>query len=204
MTSLINNKWINDESAELKLLASSEGASPALVPIKKSSTVASKNPTISSPNHHLRRCTSMVELPSEPTKLSPDHQKPVSEIPDFTSPVSRTGFKRPAPFSSSGQCKTSCKRRKPERTSCPYLTTPSTSMDSIVRVCSLTDKPNLTADGSRQLLLPTVLGNNNNRDLNNIDCHALAKLIEGHYSDQVRHQSTLFRTIHFGRLFDHI
>ena len=59
------------------------------------------------------------------------------------------------------------------------------SMDNIDRACSLTDKPNLTADGSRQLLLPTVLGNTNNRDLNNIDCHAMASLINGHFADQV-------------------
>jgi hypothetical protein len=173
MRSLISNKWINDESIELKLLSATEGASPALVSTKKSLTVI-KSPTFSSPTHHLRRCTSMIE-------------KPVSEIPDFTSPVSRPGFKRPAaPHSNSAEGKTSSKRRKHgERTSCPFLTTSSTSMDSIVRVCSLTDKPNLTADGIRQLLLPTVLGSNNNRDLNNIDCHALAKLVEGHYSNQV-------------------
>lgn len=36
-----------------------------------------------------------------------------------------------------------------------------------------------------QLLLPTVLGNSNNRDLNNIDCETLADLMTGKFKDQV-------------------
>jgi len=64
-------------------------------------------------------------------------------------------------------------------------------MDNIVRVHCQPDKQNLTADGSRKLLLPTVVGNTNNRDLNNIDCHAMAALINGEYANQVWSKSGL-------------
>jgi hypothetical protein len=43
-------------------------------------------------------------------------------------------------------------------------------------------------------VLPTILGNSNNRDLNNIDSETLADLMEGKFKDQVsssirKHQS---------------
>ena len=123
----------------------------------------------------LRRANSMIDQP----KSSPEQAKPVSNFPDFTSPVSRASFKRPADPCSS-QKELMKKPRKTIESPCPI------SKASIEkRMFCNADSQNLTADGSRQLLLPTVLGNANNRDLNNIDCHALAELINGRFDDEV-------------------
>jgi hypothetical protein len=191
MKSLMDNKLIMDNDTMTKLKEAEQGSSPVL-PVQrevKLTTTSHVDKNVMG-SHHLRRSISMLETRSSDNyfsaKLSPEHQKPVSDILDFTSPVSRVTFKRPAlPCSSSDDVdeNPASKRRKnvdtrPALMSCP-------SMDNIVRVHCQPDKQNLTADGSRKLLLPTVLGNTNNRDLNNIDCHAMAALINGEYADQV-------------------
>ena len=189
MKSLMANKLILDNDTMTKLKAAEQGSSPVL-PVQREVRLTSHVDKNVMASHHLRRSISMLETRSSDNyfsaKLSPEHQKPVSDILDLTSPVSRVTFKRPAiPCSSSDDVDENqvSKRRKtvdsrPTLMSCP-------SMDNIVRVHCQPDKQNLTADGSRKLLLPTVVGNTNNRDLNNIDCHAMAALINGEYSDQV-------------------
>ena len=168
LTTLMSRSVVLDESAALKLAAASEGSSPELLapPASKS------RPSISRPSLHLRRCQSLID----PPKRSPEQRKSASELIDFTSPVSRVGFKRPAePI----DCPNSGKKHR------PCCENPCSSVIPS-RVCVINDTSNMTADGRRRLLLPTVPGSGNNSDLNNVDCHSLADLIRGKYDDQVR------------------
>lgn len=62
----------------------------------------------------------------------------------------------------------------------------SESEANIKKACSLADEPNLTGDRSRKLSLPTISGSGRSaKSLNNIDCHTLANLINGRYSDKI-------------------
>ena len=176
ITSLINNKLVINESVSKRLDAAKEGASPDFVVSRKRSKIP---PTNSRPSLQLRRCTSNVENGT----TSPDHLIPANL--DSTSPVSRTCSKRPGSLSTDVELKSMAKRRSTgDQLTRPFMKS-SQSLDSIPRFCSLTGKPSLTADASRQLLLPTVLSATKNRSLNNVDCHAVADLLNGRYSEQV-------------------
>jgi len=62
----------------------------------------------------------------------------------------------------------------------------SESQANIERALSLTDVPNLTGDKSRCLSLPTVQGNGKNaKNLDHLDCHTLADLLQGKYDDKI-------------------
>ncbi|KAL3865040.1 hypothetical protein ACJMK2_006673 [Sinanodonta woodiana] len=56
---------------------------------------------------------------------------------------------------------------------------------TIDAVDRLSDKPDLTADGSRPYRLPTIPGRH--RDLTSISCHTMAALVRGTYSDEIKH-----------------
>ena len=96
VSSLISNRMIfkMDTATSMKLMSGEEGCSPAFDPVSKMNSLKSATP-VASGSFKFRRCTSMVERPM--ILSSPELQKPISSIPDFTSPVSRTGFKRPVP-----------------------------------------------------------------------------------------------------------
>ena len=99
MSSLMRNKMVKlDSAVALKLLEGEEGCSPALEPtVNKLKSLGVTTPITS---FKFRRSISMVERPSS-IMSSPELLKPVSAIPNFTSPVSRTtavkAFKRPVP-----------------------------------------------------------------------------------------------------------
>lgn len=63
----------------------------------------------------------------------------------------------------------------------------SQSEANIKKACSLADEPNLTGDRSRKLILPTVPGSGSSsaKTLVNINCHTMADLVKGKYSDRV-------------------
>jgi hypothetical protein len=170
LTTLMTRNVVNTESVALKLAAASEGSSPELVASKP-------RPTILRPSLHLRRCQSLID----PPKRSPEQRKSASDLVDFTSPVSRMSFKRPAePVG----CDNLAKKSKHSSDDLPGCSGVIAS-----RVCVINDTSNMTADGRSRLLLPTVPGSGKNRDLNNVDCHSVADLIRGKFDDQVR---TLF------------
>ena len=82
-----------------------------------------------------------------------------------------------------------CKGRKGMRRS--RLSRSQSTMDpaaaaQIMEACSLAEfDPNRTADTRRQLSLPVVQGSAKNQDLKNIDCHTMAKVLNGEYCGTV-------------------
>ena len=166
LTTLMSRSVVLDESAALKLAAASDGSSPELPASKP-------RPTILRPSLQLRRCQSLID----PPKRSPEQRKSASELVDFTSPVSRTSFKRPA---EPNVFENSAKKFRPSDDPLPCTGVVASP------VCVVDDLSNMTADGLHRLLLPTVSGSGKNRDLNNIECHAVADLIRGKFDDQVR------------------
>jgi hypothetical protein len=121
------NKLILDNDTMTKLKEAEQGSSPVLHEqreVKLTTTSHVDKNVISS--HHLRRSISMLETRTSDkyfsAKLSPEHPKPVSDN-DFTSPVSRVTFKRPAiPCSSSDDVdeNQTSKRRKTFDSRCQF------------------------------------------------------------------------------------
>ena len=130
----------------------------------------------------LRRCFSMIEC----SEFLPETKKfeRGGEI------VSKLRLKRPAEFSSGEENSSetadgsASKRRHIDATSSSSSFSKA-SLDVTVARSLVVDQSNLTSDGRRQLLLPTVAGMSNNGDLNNIDCHVLADLLNGKFDHQV-------------------
>ena len=85
-----------DKATSLKLISTQEGCSPAFEPVNRIQSVASPTQSGKSSGSFFkfRRSISMVERRTIPA--SPDHNKHASALLDFTSPVSRNTFKRPA------------------------------------------------------------------------------------------------------------
>ena len=103
---------------------------------------------------------------------------------------SKLRLKRPAEFSSGEENSSetadgsASKRRHIDATSSSSSLSKA-SLDVTVARSLVVDQSNLTSDGRRQLLLPTVAGMSSNGDLNNIDCHVLADLLNGKFDHQV-------------------
>ena len=56
----------------------------------------------------------------------------------------------------------------------------------IMEACSLAEcDPNRTGDTRRQLSLPVTKGHTKNQDLKNIDCHTMAKILNGELDDKL-------------------
>ena len=56
----------------------------------------------------------------------------------------------------------------------------------IMEACSLAEcDPNRTGDTRRQLSLPVMQGHTKNQDLKNIDCHTMARILNGELDDKV-------------------
>jgi len=108
LSSLMKNRMVlsMDKATTLKLMSSEEGSSPALESSSRIQSIVSPlaaragNSSSGGGGGRLgglskfRRCISMVERASVPA--SPDQRKTVASLLDFTSPVSRNTFKRPA------------------------------------------------------------------------------------------------------------
>ena len=107
LSSLMKNRMVlsMDKATTLKLMSSEEGSSPALDSSNRIQSIVSPLAAAGRSSgsggssrlggfSKFRRCISMVERASVPA--SPDQRKPVSALLDFTSPVSRNTFKRPA------------------------------------------------------------------------------------------------------------
>ncbi len=126
MKSLMANKLILDNDTMTKLNEAEQGSSPVLPEQRevKLTTTSHVDKNVMS-SHHLRRSISMLETRTSDkyfsAKLSPEHPKPVSETLDFTSPVSRVTFKRPAiPCSDDVDENQTSKRRKTVDSRCQF------------------------------------------------------------------------------------
>jgi len=95
-------RCLQDKATSLKLMSCEEGCSPALEPVNRIEGLVSPRASGSGGTggrggnfFKFRRCISMVERRT-PVPASPDQRTKVSGLLDFTSPVSRNTFKRPA------------------------------------------------------------------------------------------------------------
>ena len=169
------------DSSQLLLLKSAN-----TLPTKTTSTMASESNSeaaalIRKPLQ-LRRCFSMIEC----SEFLPETKKFERGGEIF----SKLRLKRPAEFSSGEENSSetmdgsSSKRRHIDATSSSSSLSKA-SLDVTVARSLVVDQSNLTSDGRRQLLLPTVAGMSSNGDLNNIDCHVLADLLNGKFDHQV-------------------